>query len=560
MKKQYLLTGARAVVLLGAMIGYTTAVTYRVDAQETTSMKDARTQKILGNQFRSGVYYYDTRSSTTPLDEIEREVNRMADMGFNYVYAAVSVAMDPAAPYPQFEKLLEVCGKRGMAVRVQCGGYAYLRNGLVKRKEWKEGWSAKRLADIAVPFIKRYMDHPNVIDFLVMEEPGPQELPTLHEYYQEIFKQLPDAPLMILYNRLEVSEADKENRYPRATGSDIYPFRSAGMARNSGIRSPGAALQYYSSRMDAFQQLARHRGQSFEAVFASYAESQTITPEALRKTYYGHRDEAELQAAYERDLRQAKAGNRGFSLTDDGKVRLWFRYWAPLRYVTALSWISLARGADSMAVYHWRGLTEMDRNGNKYKIADMLGWDGKGSRGLDEFAAFARQIRPFGKLMRSASRDIIPFVSPKDGDAIVQTPTAVNSVLENLPGDILCSSFSMLGYRGKLVVLANTQVGTWSDGKSPMALKEEDPFRIDEKGELIDYAPLNATRIVTGKLQVAGSEVVDLMTGQNIPVDALGNLKFEMEPGGGRLLFISPAQSGEAQKLIQEYELPRKGE
>ncbi len=555
MKKQHLLTWARAFVLLGTMAGYTTVATQCVDAQETTSMKDARTQKILGNQFRSGVYYYDTRSNATPLVEVEREVNRMADMGFNYVYAAVSVSMDPTAPYPQLDKLLDVCSKRGMAVRVQCGGYAYLRNGLVNRKEWKEGWSAKRLADSAVPFIKRYMNHPNVIDFLVMEEPGPQELPTLHEYYQEIFKQLPNAPLMLLYNRLEVSEADKENRYPRATGSDIYPFRSAGVARNSGIRTPGAALQYFSSRMDAFQQLAQHRGQSFEAVFASYAESQTITPEALRKTYYGHRDEAELQAAYDRDLRLAKAGNRGFSLTDDGKVRLWFRYWAPPRYVTALSWISLARGADSMAVYHWRGHSERDRNGTKYEIVDMLGWDSKGSRGLDEFAAFAKQIRPFGKLMRSATRDVMPFVSPKNGDEVVQVPVAMGSVLENLPKDTVWNSFSVPGYRGKVVVLANTLIGTWSGGKSTLTLKEEDPFRIDEKGELIDYAPLEGTRSVEAKVVTPGSEVVDLLTGKLIPVDAQGNIKLEIEPGDGKILFLSPTGSGEGQKLIREYGL-----
>jgi hypothetical protein len=557
MKKQHLLTGARAFVLLGTMIGHTTVAMKPADAQETTSMKDARTQKILGNQFRSGVYYYDTSNKTTSVEEVEREVNRMADMGFNYVYAAVSILMDPAAPYPQLDKLLEVCSKRGMAVRVQAGGYAYLRNGLVNRRgdQWKEGWSAKRLADTAVPFIKRYMNHPNVIDFLVMEEPGPEELSALHEYYQEIFKQLPDAPLMLLYNRLEVSEADKENRYPRATGSDIYPFRSAGVARNSGIRTPGAALQYYSSRMDAFQQLARHRGQSFEAVFASYAESQTITPEALRKTYYGHRDEAELQASYDRDLRLAKAGNRGLSLTDDGKVRLWFRYWAPPRYVTALSWISLARGADSMAVYHWRGHSERDRNGTKYEIVDMLGWDSKGSRGLDEFAAFAKKIRPFGKLMRSATRDIIPFVSPKNGDEVVQVPVANGSVLENLPKDTVWNSFSVPGYRGKVVVLANTLIGTWSGGKTTLTWKEEDLFRINEKGELIDYAPLEGTRSVEVKVVTPGSEVVDLLTGKRVPVDAQGNIKLEIEPGDGKILFLSPTGSGEGQKLIHEYGL-----
>ncbi len=523
------------------------------------ALKDVRTQKILGNQFRCGAYYYDTRSRSTPLEEVEREVNRMADMGFNYVYAAVSVSDDSAAPYPQLDKLLEVCSKRGMAVRIQAGGRAYLRSSLVNRTEWKKGWNAKRLADIAVPFIKRYMEHPNVIDFLVMEEPGPQELPALKEYYQEIFKQLPDAPLMILYNRLEVSQEDKENLYPQATGSDIYPFRLVGSANNSSIRTPGAALEYYSSRMNAFQQLAQHRGQAFEAVFSSYAVRRMgMLQEELHKSYYGAKDEAERQAAFERDMRLAKAGNRGYSLAADGKVQQWFRYWAPPRYVTALSWISLAQGADSMAVYAWSGKSERATTKGRSHIVQMLGGDRTSTRGLDEFAAFARMIRPYGKLMRTAKRDVVAFISPRDGDDIVETSAPTNQMIKNLPNDIVCNSFSLPGYEGKLIILVNTLVGTWSDGKSPLALKEEHAFRIDEQGELIDYVPLKDARIVNGKLALAESEAVDLMTGQKLPVDAQSNLKLEMEPGSGMLLFLAPAQSGETQKLIHEYGLSPK--
>lgn len=528
--------------------------------EKELAMKDARTQTILGNQFRCGAYYYDTRTSGTPIEEVEREVNRMADMGFNYVYAAVSVSADPDAAYPQLDKLLEVCAKRGMAVRIQAGGRAYLRSALVNRNEWKKGWDAKRLADIAVPFIKRYRVHPNVVDFLVMEEPGPQELEALREYYQEIFKQLPDAPIMILYNRLEVSQADKDNLYPRATGSDIYPFRGAGPAKVSGIRSPGAALEYYSSRMNAFQQLAQQRGQSFEAVFSSFAVRRMgMLPEDLRKSYYGAKDEAERQAAFERDLRQAKAGNRGFSLTQDGKIQQWFRYWAPPRYVTTLSWLSLAQGADSMAVYAWAGTSRRTTTKGRQLSLQMLDDDRKSTRGLDEFAAFAKQIRPFGKLMRSVSRDVIPFVSPRDGDDTVETPPSANAVLHGLPQDVVWNAFSVPRYRGKMVVLVNTLAGIWSEGKSPVQLQENHLFRIGDTGELIDFTPITQNRIVECKLNSVRGDVFDLFTGQKIPVNSQGELKLEMEPGSGRILFLAPTGSDEAQKLMREYELPSAG-
>ena len=547
-------------VFTGCILAGMGASTYCMAAESALPLKDARTQKILGNQFRCGAYYYDTRTSSTPVEEVEREVNRMADMGFNYVYSAVSVSADPGAVYPQLDKLLEVCARRGMAVRIQAGGRAYLRSSLVNRTAWKKGWDAKRLADIAVPFIKRYMAHPNVIDILVMEEPGPSELKPLREYYQEIFKQLPDAPIMILYNRLEVSQADKDNLYPRATGSDIYPFRGAGPAKVSGIRSPGAALEYYSSRMNAFQQLAQQRGQSFEAVFSSFAVKRfEMSPEDLRKSYYGTKDEAERQAAFERDLRQAKAGNRGFSLTQDGKIQQWFRYWAPPRYMTTLSWLSLAQGADSMAVYAWAGTSRRTTTKGRVLSLQMLDDERKSTRGLDEFAAFAKQIRPFGKLMRSVSRDAVPFVTPKDGDDTVETPPSANAILHGLPQDVVWNAFSVPRYRGKMVVLVNTLAGTWSEGKSPVQLQENHLFRINDSGELIDFMPITQKCIVECKLNAVRSDVFDLFTGQKIPVNARGELKLEMEPGSGRILFLAPTGSDEAQKLMQEYELPSAG-
>lgn len=522
-------------------------------AQQTPTMKDARTQKILSNQYRCGVYYYDTRSSKTPLDVVEREANRMADMGFNYIYAAVSVM--PGNDYAQLEKLLEVAAQRGMAVRIQAGGQAYLRSALEKDRAWKPGYSATKLADAAIPFIEKYRHHPNVIDFLVMEEPAPQALPFLREYYAEIFRRMPDAPITILYNRLEASEADRENRYPQATGTDIYPFRSAGNAANNSIRTPGAAMKYYSSRMDAFQQLAQHRGQAFEAVFASYAEIHYYTPETLLASYYGHKDEAERQAALERDLRLARAGNRGFSLGEDGKINRWFRYWAPPRYATAMAWVSLARGADSMSVYHWKGKWDLPNAKTPKTIIDMLGWDGQGSRGLSEFAAFAKIIRPFGKLMRSVQREATPFVSPREGDDLVQTEnTGPGTLLRGLPRDVTQGVFTVPGYRGKMVVLANTHAGTWSNGKTMDALKESDPFRIDDKGELIDFTPITQIRKLDAQI-ATNQEAVDLLSGKPIPIGADGKLKLEVEPGGGRILFVAPQGSGEAQKLIDEYQL-----
>jgi hypothetical protein len=545
LRKAFLSCAAGLGVLGMGVLGSCAAI-----AQEPV-MKDARTQHILGNQFRCGAYYYDVNTKT--FDEIETDINRMADMGFNYVYAAVSVGLKPDTEYPQLNRLLEIAAKRNMAVRVQAGGWAYLLRGLTGPRTgvWKPDWSAKRLADIAVPFIRKYKDHPQVIDFLVMEEPDFKSLPPLHEYYQEIRRQLPDAPLAILYNRLEVSEADKENRYPQSAGSDIYPFRNAGNAATNSLRTPGAALQYFTSRMDAFQQLAKYRGQAFEAVFASYAQKETLTPEELLKSYYGCKNEAARQAAFDRDMRLAKAGNRGFSLNEDGSVTRWFRYWAPPRYVTALSWISLASGADSMAVYHWRGKTA----GKNYEIADMLGWDGTGSRGLDEFAAFAKEIRPFGKLFRSATRDVAPFVSPQDGDDVVQTKDNASAVLQTADKNSLSSSFSVPGYKGKVVVVVNMLAGEWSGGKSPLALKESDPFHFDDKGELIGFTPIAQSREVDFRVLPPSQEAVDLMSGERIPLQTDGKLKISIAPGGGRLLFVAPAGSGEAQRLVQEYQL-----
>jgi hypothetical protein len=185
----------------------------------------------------------------------------------------------------------------------------------------------------------------------------------------------------------------------------------------------------------------------------------------------------------------------------------------------------------------------------------MLGWDGKGSRGLDEFAAFAGEIRPFGKLFRSATRDITPFVSPQDGDDVVQTKDDASAVLQTADENSLSSSFSVPGYKGNVVVVVNTLAGQWSGGKSPLALKESDPFHFDDKGELIDFTPMTQSREVDFRVLPPSPEAVDLMSGAKIPLSADGNLKLDIAPGAGRILFFSPAGSGEAQKLIQEYQL-----
>ena len=515
------------------------------EVSKETPVRDAKADQFLGNALRVGVYLYvyswDQWKDASATD-LHDAVHQIADMGFTSIYFGGVSDKNPE----RWEALLDICLQRKLTVVAQLD-FAYLQLDS----------NIDSLARRAIPFIQKYKDHPAVLAFAIKEEPANLEwVPKLQAYYSAILKEVPDAPLHLLEAVLPVMKAQMQP-YPQYTGTDRYAFWWE-FSRSNNRATPRSALAWYRTQADAFYQVAASRGQNFEMVFTDWIMQITYPDaERLRSTIYPKDiSEADRQAAFERYQKFASEGKQGLSVSENG-IEVWKYYRPPTNCMSAMAWLSIMEGADSLSVYTWsKPRTEIRWRKNKgsgYIDSGLLGWEKQGTASLAEYAAFARELRPFGRLIRSIKKEFTPLVREPLGHEVVEVEAPINPLLEIEGKDVSWRSFQVPGFDGKIAIVVNTGVGSWSDGRSPTVLADNDPFRINDRGELEDYVPYTIPRRFPTKLLREKSQCVDLMTGSPVAVKEDGTLTLSILPGRGRILYISPDAEKEYPALAERF-------
>ena len=514
-----------------------------------------RFDNFLGDALPVGVYLYMYcyKQNKDPLaHDLTKHVNYLADLGFNFLY--VGGVKDNRA----WQDLLKLCERRRIAIIPQLD-FAYLNANSID--------AANKCAAKAIPFIRKYIKHPAVIAFSVKEEPSIKILPALNAYYQTIYREVPDAPLHLLHDKFNAMKLTRAP-YPQLVGTDRYPFWwEFGAANNRA--TPRSAFKWYSSQLAAHYLEARKQQTEFQAVFTANVIEYVISSDKLKQAFYPKKlSSSKREKLAQHVERLAAAGNQGWNILDKNSYRYWKYYRPPVNCVRAMCWLAIAEGARSVAAWSCDPLTPRKKKlgycrRKSYKpeyekkgfIVSMMGFDNNGTPELKEYAEFTHNIQPYGKLIRAMGKEIKNVIGNPKGHEIVNFEQRSNPPFAVHQNDVIWESFQVPGYAGKIVVVVNTKVGTWCEGRSPTVLAEKDVFRIDDDGNVIDFKPFTKPRSISCQNLLAGTDCMDLETGKQVDTKDNGTFSIEIKPGKGRFLFLYPAKSGENKRLCKEFNL-----
>jgi len=223
-----------------------------------------------------------------------------------------------------------------------------------------------------------------------------------------------------------------------------------------------------------------------------------------------------------------------------------------------MGWLSILEGARSVVIWHWGPIADTMKDftcrqtghsGKEY-ICSITGWEGKGTPQLDEYTAFAEEIRRYGKLIRAMTKEY----GAKDNSGVLGRQPTLPPV-DISDEDIRWRSFRIAGYTGRVLAIVNTRVGQWCDGRSPRFVSSADAYRIDDRGNLIDYIPYEQPREVKIRILASGAECADLAQGVPLSEGTDGSVSVQVMPGSGRFVFLCPKNSGETSRLKKQYGL-----
>ncbi len=526
------------------------------NAQSTASDLAAehmtKVERFLEGQIPVGVYIYMyawKQNSDPAAHDLDDAIAEMAKDGLNYLYVG------GVSDTPAWSRLLELCEKYRIAVVPQLD-FSYL-----SKRNMSE---VDALVARAVPFIKKYKDHPAVMAFSVCEEPYLSMMPIVKQYYEGIRREVPDASLHLLHNNLKAALATQPP-YPQIMGSDRYGF----WWEMSGHRAtPAYALEWFHTQLSLYHQFAAQRGVDFQSVFTTAVSAYVISPEKLKKSFYGLG--ADTPDGREKFYRMVKGladkENQGWTKAQDEDLRYWYYYRPPVNSVRAMSWLSIMEGARSTAIWAWIPPGVLSKTKTYEELAYtkpgksywnyLSGKKGLGSAQYAEYVEFAGEVQRYAGLIRVMTKEGVPFPSqfPLGHELVPDTNGA--KVILNIEGDdVAWQAFSVPGYSGKVVVMVNTAVGSWCDGRSPKYLSPRDTFRIDDKGELVDYVPFTKPRELLCEILLDNMACFDLQTGKAVKLNRDQTMTLPVTPGGGRLIFLAPKGSDQWGKFKNEFEL-----
>lgn len=524
----------KLVLLLIALLAGRLLVTLAAAAPASIQ---SRIDRLLDGQMPIGfyIYLYDWKQARdTSQHDLDDALEDMARRGFNYLYVGGVGPKDAT-----WERVLEFCGKHKIAVVPQLD-FAYLSS---------PTQNADPLVARAVPFIRKYKDHPALLAFSVNEEPSAALMPVLKRYFEGILREVPDAPLHLLHNQLGPLK-ESQPPFPGIIGTDRYPFWWE-FGSGGHRATPSYALNWYRSQMSAYYDLATARKAEFQAVFTASTLETHMSAQRMRQAFYPASIPDRERDQYLHNAQNlAKNKNQGWDQSAEGRLWFWKYYRPPTNCTLAMAWLAVLEGARSQAIWAWSPPRQDMKdfahrvNGQEDKeyTCGITGWDGKGTPQLEEYTRFAREIRPCGRLIRS----MIKKYTTEDKNAL--TPAIAPPVAIGEP-DVRWRCFGVEGFKGQVLLIVNTRVGQWCDGRNPQILLTKDVFRMDDFGNLIDYKAFDAPRDVKVQIRLEGVECMDMSSGSIVPLGDAQSTSLSILPGAGRFIFLSPKNSGEWARL-----------
>ena len=461
--------------------------------------------------FRAGVYIYDYQFSRAAKSHGE-ELNTFVDRHFAILKKnRIDLVHLSVSDRGNFESIfLPALKKHGIKALLQLD-FAYFRNRCTDAE-------LEKMAAKAAAFMKKYKSDPTVIAFSVKEEILPGEVGRLADYQKMIRSREKDAPFFLTHCDLKSVRCAE---LPRQSicGTDRYAFWWDGFRA-----SPAYSLRWLRGQAELFSTAAASRGDGdFLWVITQGGFLHAYTEDELAKRFPGKKGELIRSYAEKRLMGWFR---------DDTVFMCWKYYRLPQNCLKGAVWSGVLEGAKYVLIWsyappakeeemlspselmHARMRRRNSRRGSAafFTMADRPGYE---NGQMKEFSETIAEIKKFDFCLgRMIKVERNPIVFEKNANAFSR-------------------AYSFPGIAGRIVIVHNADVGKWPCG-SRFFFKQNDPIRIDDKGDFAEYIPHAAPRKIPFRAKCSRDEnVFDLASGKCLSEPAV-----EIAPGSGTLLFV----------------------
>jgi hypothetical protein len=461
--------------------------------------------------FSMGVYMYDYQMAIAAFAQgktysvfFEEHMAKLKANGVNSLYLATS--------QERFSESLSLAKQYNMTLVPQLD-FAYFNS----------SWTDAQLdanAQVAGDFINTN-DDPAILAWSVKEEADPSDMVRLTEYYTKIREVAPNAEFNTIHRSLTAAQ-NQSSPDPAISGTDRYAFWWE-VSGGGYLASPASALNWTRSQAALFQPESAQRGADFMLVTT---QGGMLMPAWANQTANDASDP--LMMAEVRQLAaDGRMGWKDYDTPYGERFNVWKYYRNPGNTTKALAWIGVLEGAKHVFNWHYDPQivdTDIEQSASQATLPNAVFWNtlagrpGMANPELAEFGEASQEIREYERIITNMT---------KLSDSPVDTQESYTYV----------NAFSFPGLNGKVVVVQNSNVGTWPTNK--YAFADSDPIFIDDEGNLVGYVPFTnpMTINIAFKAGETPMDVFDIATGLQIPAQGT-NYGVDILPGSGKLLFL----------------------
>jgi hypothetical protein len=403
-------------------------------------------------------------------------------------------------------------------------------------------WLQNKRAKNAAQFTKKYNQDTSILAWSVKEEPCPEDLPKLKDYYDLIKKYNPDIRFH-LENSLYTSVKSKDALYPYIAGFTRYSFWFE-LSGGGYLNSPSGALMnfknildnlypYYAQNNSVFTVTATQGGLTLpraanrycnEDIFSKYIKSISNKKTIERETV--------LKKRLKLLAKKSILGWKQFKEGDNTFYNMWKYYRLPKNCFKALAWTTVMEGGKMFFCWSYTPPTKQREketfentasliNKKEVGLFTLAGRQGWKNQQLREYAEVSKELAPYRTIIGSMRKT-------KASPVIIQTKNVYNKAFLTPVG------------KGWIIVFTNFNVGTWPFQKNNyFAKNNSQSVKIDNHGNLIGYkaytSPLK-TKFIIRYIQ-SPFKVYDLRNGKEIQATN-GKYKISILPGSGQFVYI----------------------
>jgi len=498
------------------------------------------------NPFYMGVSIYEYYMAQVAKEQgkdysafLEQHLNILRKKGVNYIY------LGGVSPQ-RFEEHLRLVEKYGMKLIPQLD-FVY----------FQPDWSVKQMngnARRAGQFIRRYNHYPQILAWSVKEEVAHKDIYRLAEYYTKILKYAPSARFQLTNNNIRAA-TDQPLPNPEIAGTPLYAFWWT-VSGDGYLASPSFSLRWVRGQAQRYYEQAAKRGADVLLIVTQggllmpeYANNYAKHPEQIRYP----KTRAEKEKLRAKILTFAQDGRMGWKKITTAKgdfYNVWKYYRLPENCMKALAWISVLEGAKMFLCWHYAPPTEdlLNTDIRKITIEDkpqkgvtwwtLAGRPGMSNPQLEEFGETAKEIRTYERIITKMTK--LPKSPIKTKEQYTHN-----------------KAFSLPGLKGKVIVLQNSNVGTWPHN-SRYSFKTTDKIYIDDEGNMVGYIPYKKPLDVHFSFidmnMGMQTGVFDIKSGKEL-LKERGEYKMAVLPGSGKLIFIGSSEEADMlhQMIIVEH-------